>query len=313
MITTVTLNPCIDRTIKVNDFALEATNRVISTRQDISGKGINVSIALKQLGYDTKCVGINFCQNGGALTHSLDVLGIPHDFAEEQGILRTNIKIFDQTRRTMTELNEGGGFVSEETLSEALHKIEQSAAQSSIVVLSGSVPDSVPKTVYYDIIQAIKKYKIKIIVDAQGALLTEALCSDTYLIKPNISELEQTFECSIQTQAQLIETARKIIARGVSFVCVSMGRQGAVLVGANEVWYAPAPDVKVRGVQGAGDSMVAGICAAIEQGLSVSEMLRYGTATCGGSLMCDGTLMCTIKDFEWLLPKTIVNQIEKRN
>ena len=48
--TTVTANPCIDRTIQVDSVNLGHSHRVQKTICDFSGKGINVSLALTQLG-----------------------------------------------------------------------------------------------------------------------------------------------------------------------------------------------------------------------------------------------------------------------
>jgi 1-phosphofructokinase len=303
MITTVTLNPCMDLTVTVDDLELEATNRIIGTRRDIGGKGINVSVALRQLGYRTMCLGIHFARDGDTLTSVLDELGIPHDFVPEEGSMRTNIKIFSRRNRAMTEFNETGGGVSAETLELVTRKICESAAKSTILVLAGSVPEGTPHTVYHDIVQRVRASGVKVVADVRGSLLKNVLCDGVFLIKPNIRELEETVGRPIRSFRELVSEARNINGLGVKYVCVSMGMSGAAITDGNECWYTPAPDVRVRGLQGAGDSMVAGMCIAAEKNLSACEMLRYGTAVCGGSLMREGTLMCTKEGLEYMLAR----------
>ncbi|MDR1137250.1 MAG: 1-phosphofructokinase family hexose kinase [Synergistaceae bacterium] len=303
MITTVTLNPCTDLTITVDDLEIEATNQIVGTRRDIGGKGINVSVALHQMGYRTKCLGIQFGQDEDKLSSALDILGIPFDFVQEEGGMRTNVKIFSLKRQSMTELNEVGGNVSMKTLERVMQKIYESASESTILVLAGSVPKGVPHTVYYDIIQSLDGSGIKIIADVRGDLLRNVLCDGVFLIKPNIGELEEIVGRPICSFAELIREARNINSLGVKYVCVSMGVLGAAIIDGRECWYTSAPDVKVRGLQGAGDSMVAGICVALEKNLTAREMLRYGTSACGGSIMREGTLMCTKEGLEYMLAR----------
>ncbi len=301
MITTVTLNPCVDKTITVYDFKVESTNRVIKKREDISGKGINTSVSLKQLGYDTTCMGINFAENGELLNQFLAGLRVPHEFVMGNGSLRTNIKIFDEKRRTMTELNEPGSSVTAEMLEVLCQKIPDAAAKSEILILSGSLPRGVPADFYARIIEAIKDLGVKIIVDTYGEPLRKVISNRVFLIKPNLQELEETFAQKVTSTAELIRVCRRIIAAGVRYICVSLGKNGAVLVSEDASWYCAAPDVSVKGIQGAGDSMVAGICIAILKGLPMGPMLQYGTAVCGGSLQLEGTQMCRQKDFDAML------------
>jgi len=306
MITTVALNPCIDETVTVERLIVESTNRVAQTRREPGGKGINVSIALRQLGYAVQCVGIDFSEGEGIITNHLERRGITCDFALQEGALRTNIKIFDSEKRTLTELNEVGAEVSAVVLREVAEKIKAASIRSDILVLSGSVPNGAPETFYGDIIKLVRRPSLKIIVDASNACLHNAICAETTLIKPNIAELEQTFGVQINTMDELAETARLALGMGAGYVCVSMGKHGAAMFNGREAWYAPAPPVDVRGIQGAGDAMVAGICAAFTDGAPVSEMLRYGVAASAGALMQDGTAMCMEDDFRKLLPDVVV-------
>ena len=72
MILTVTLNPCIDRTLTVSNFREGGTTPVSATRTEIGGKGLNVSRALKNLGASTLCLGFSHEKGGSDLRSTLD-------------------------------------------------------------------------------------------------------------------------------------------------------------------------------------------------------------------------------------------------
>lgn len=309
MITTLTLNPCIDKTITVNEFKYGELNRVAGTRTDVSGKGINVSIAVHQLGQKTKCLGFNFTYGSDVMKDSLKKSGIDYEFIDVEGTLRTNIKIFDLKNRVMTELNEHGHFVSEEAVETLKKLVIKEAKVSDIMVFNGSVPEGVPKDIYKMLIEAIKDYNVKTILDAEGELLLEGIKARPYFIKPNLFEFETAFKVKATNKKEIVKVAKEIIENGVKIVCVTLGKEGAVIVSEDEAWFAPGCDIKVKGIQGAGDSLVAGVCIGIINKLDVQEMLRYGVAAANASLIREGTLMCTEKDFNAMLPQVTIERI----
>ena len=100
-----------------------------------------------------------------------------------------------------------------------------------------------------------------------------------------------------------------IVENGVKYVCISMGKEGALLVSGDRAWFSEGADVPVRGVQGAGDSLVSGICMAILDGVSEPEILHYGVAVAHGSLIHDGTQMCMPEDFKQMMELISVREI----
>ncbi len=309
MITTLTLNPCIDRTITIKDFKYGGLNRVIHTRSDLSGKGINVSIAVHQLGGQTEALGFNYINNRDFVQASLKQSGIQYQFINIEGTLRTNVKVFDEQSHVMTEFNENGYPVIPEILPE-LHKLVYDRVKnSSIMVFNGSVPAGVPKDIYRTLITTVKKSGVKTVLDADGELFLDGLKAGPYFIKPNLYEFESAFKVKVQNKQDIVDISRKLIEQGVGIVCVTMGKDGAVVVSKDQAWFAPATNIEVRGVQGAGDSLVAGVCMAIEHQLEISDMLRYGVAAANASLIREGTLLCTAEDFQKMLPQVNIEEI----
>lgn len=310
MVLTVTLNPCIDRTVKVEGFAAGGTNRVLASRCDVGGKGINVSIALKNLGEDTRCLGLNFKQNGTLLPDILKNRGIGCDFVEADGVLRTNIKIFDIRTGEMSELNEKGSKIGPDVLGAFESILERSLPKASLLILDGSVPPGVPATYYRTLMKRAAWHGVRTVLDARGELLMEGIREHPCLIKPNREELEEAAGEHIASRRDAVRAARRLIGLGAGMVCASLGRDGALLITAEEAYFSAGADVPVRGLQGAGDSLVAGMSYAMVRSLPPPEILRHGVAAAHGSLIREGTQLCTRGDFIKMLPRISVEKIE---
>jgi len=292
MITTVNLNPCIDRSISLSDFQYGKLNRVRGSRYDASGKAINVGIVAKKLGKVVECLGFNYSEDGHLLTSALDKLQIKYEFIYIEGRLRTNTKILDIHTNIFTELNENGGRVSPKDVFVLRELIKRHSCKSNIVMIGGSVPEGVENSVYREILEDLQNLNIKTILDAEKDLLLEGIKAKPYLIKPNLYELEVTFGKKCATKKDIIDLALKIIDSGVAVVCVSMGEAGALICNSNEAFYAPGLNLHIRGFQGAGDAMVGGICVAMEDNCNLEDMLRYGMAASAASLILEGTQLC---------------------
>ncbi|HZJ83788.1 MAG TPA: 1-phosphofructokinase [Clostridia bacterium] len=309
MITTITLNPCIDKMVSINSFTYGGMNRVLDSEIRGSGKGINVAIALNHLGRQAICTGINYRDKGFFVHQCLDEKGIDHDFIMVEGEVRTNYKIYDRSKQIVTELNEKGHRVKESYLELLKDKLIAHCDHSKIMVLSGSVPEGVPSSIYREILKSISGYPIKTILDTYGSLLLEGLKESPYIIKPNLYELERTLDVRITSHGDIVRAAQYFIEKGVRIVCVSLGGDGAIIVDEEKAYHAPAVDIDAKGTVGAGDSMVAGFCMAIEEGLGLEDILRYGVAAATASVMREGILLCTREGFDYILPKVKVKSM----
>lgn len=184
MILTVTLNPCIDRTLTVSNFREGGTTPVSATRTEIGGKGLNVSRALKNLGAPTLCLGFSHEKGGSDIKTTLDEVSISYDLEEIPGELRMNIKIFDESNRTMSELNDKGCPVSEDAVNRMIDRIVSHFKDAELLVLAGSVPPGVPADIYKILLEKAKDYDLPVILDASGALLLNGIEGKPWLIKP---------------------------------------------------------------------------------------------------------------------------------
>ena len=294
MIITVNLNPCIDMQLTINSFIHGGLNRVKSVYKKCAGKGINVAIVLKNLGLDPLCTGFTFSETKHEFEKMLNEQCVNYDFIESEGSARTNIKLFENDTKTMTEINQSGPYVPKKAQDELLSKIKH--LPSGILILSGSRPPGVE----YDFYTHISKlYSGCIALDADGDAFKHTIENHPpFLIKPNIYELESTFNIKLPTIKDIIHFCKELISKGIEIICCSMGTDGAVLVTKDDYFHLPAIPVEVKGLQGAGDSMLAGLIYGIKKDVKGETLLQHGLAAAASSVSLDGSELCTKEIFE---------------
>lgn len=310
MITAITLNPCIDRTVELRNLTVDGHNRVDHVYRNISGKGINVNVVLKHLGFETNALVLKHADGGQQVLDFLQQQQIPYLAVPAPGELRLNLKLTDTANGTMTEINEWGAPVTKETVAEILQTVTAILDGTDILVVDGSVPPGTPDDIYETIITMAKEKDVLTVLDATGDLLRKGLQARPWLAKPNRFELESYYGETAEDLQQLLTLAHRMCAEGAENVCLSLGGEGAAFITAEGTWYAPGNRIPVQGTQGAGDSMVAGICAATLTGLPAEEALRWGVAAAQGSLILPGTQLCTMDGFRKMLDQITIEKIQ---
>lgn len=276
MIYTVTFNPSLDYIVTVNDFRLGETNRTASEQMLPGGKGINVSTVLENLGFDNTALGFVAGFTGREIVSKVRELGFQSEFIElDEGWSRINIKMKDFDG---TEINGQGPAISGAALQALLEKLD-GLKEGDVLVLAGSIPASIPETIYAEIMKRLDGKGVLTVVDATNDLLMEVLPYHPFLIKPNQHELGAIFGVELDTQESVVPYARKMQEQGALNVLVSMGGKGAVLLDADgEVHMLPAPERTLVNAVGAGDSMVAGFLAGWLEKKDYEHAFRMGVS-----------------------------------
>lgn len=288
MVYTVTFNPAIDYVVHTGEMKLGMTNRSEREEMYFGGKGINVSIVLRELGVDSKALGFTAGFTGEAIEKGLADMGIDTDFVRlENGNSRINVKIKSEEE---TELNGQGPDIDDDAVAALFEKLE-ALRDGDTLVLAGSIPSSLPSDIYERILAKLAGRDIRTVVDATKDLLLNVLKYKPFLIKPNNHELGEMFGVALSTDADIEKYARKLQEMGARNVLISMAGDGAMLIDENgEKHRCGVCKGTVKNSIGAGDSMVAGFTAGIQQGdqLDYEYALKLGTAAGGATAFSDG-------------------------
>lgn len=288
MITTISLNPSIDRTVNVERLVQGGLNRVVSSHSVAAGKGINVALAVSALGMDAECIGFMYREGSKLFEKRLMMNSAAYNFVWCEGSVRTNIKVFDQSSQTITEINEPGVQVSENDLKRMTELVSLHAENSDYLVLAGSLPPGCPKDFYRTLIQSVEGLGCRCVLDAEGEALRYGLEAQPFMIKPNRYELEMMAGRELKSLEEIRDAAMKYIAMGVSIVAVSLGGEGALITDGDETLYAPVLNIDVRSTVGAGDSMVAGMVCGLIGDNSLEDTFRMGVACATARCMTEG-------------------------
>lgn len=301
MVYTVTFNPSLDYIVDVEDFRLGMTNRTCSEQMMAGGKGINVSIVLQNLGIENTALGFIAGFTGEEIRRQVAEMGIRAQFISiPEGISRINLKL-----RSIdgTEINGMGPSIGRAQL-DALYEKLDTLTDKDTLVLAGSIPASMPSSIYCDIMERLYAKGVTFVVDATKQLLLNVLRYRPFLIKPNNHELGELFGVTLSTREAVIPYARKLQEQGARNVLISMAGQGAVLVAEDgSVHLTPAPKGTLVNAVGAGDSMVAGFLAGWQERHDYGHAFRMGVAV--GSASAFSRYLATREEVERVFAQLI--------
>jgi 1-phosphofructokinase len=302
MIYTLTLNPSVDYIVEANEIILGELNRSSYETKLPGGKGINVSRVLRTMGIESKAIGFLGGFTGKYVEEFLYKEGIFTDFIKVDGDTRINIKLKADTE---TEINARGPEISSLALELLKEQIKQLGSED-FLVLAGSIPSSMPSSIYEELVQICTETDAEVIVDAEGDLLKTVLEYRPFLIKPNHHELGQFFGKEIVTTEDAVYYGKKLVHAGAKNVIVSLADKGAVYINESAAYIASVPKGEVQSSVGAGDSMVAGFLAQVIKANDRKEAFRYSVAS--GSATAFSIGLCTGEKAEKLLSEIRIQE-----
>ena len=263
-------------------------NRVDNKVETYSGKALNVAVGVARLKEKSFATGFMFDAHARLFEHVLDKEGVEHKFVYNKGNARTNYKIIDK-RSMLTEINDKGEAVTKEKQQELIDTVKDLAPNYDIAVMSGSLPKGVAPEFYAQVLSVIPE-NVKVIVDTEKANMLSAIGSrEIFMVKPNLRELEDFTGKIVRDLHDMVNASKKYLNKGVKYVLVSLGAEGAVLTDGTESFFCKSASVAVNSTVGAGDSMVSAVCVGIEKGVPMQEILRMAAAAGTAAVTTSGT------------------------
>ena len=280
MITALCLNPSLDRTVYVERLERGGTNRVLREQTVPGGKGVNVARMMASFGLFSQAALFLGREDERLMEETLTGWGCGMRAVILDGALRVNIKVMDQSRGEITELNAPGSPVNDRQLEAMEDLVIESAAQSRWLCLCGSLPPGCPDGYYARLIRGVRLRApgCRIALDASGESFRLALREGPDLIKPNLDELSAFAGYPIGDIDEAPQSIEALREGGARDIILSMGARGARLYAGGTVLHASGLRVPVATTVGAGDAMLSGYIAGLEEGLSRKEAFRLAAA-----------------------------------
>jgi 1-phosphofructokinase family hexose kinase len=289
VIVTLTLNPSLDRTLSVPQLLPGTLHRAEFIRQDLGGKGFNVSRALHALGIPSHIVGVIGGRTGRALREGLLADGFDVHLVEVEGETRQNVTLLDESTGLYTKINEPGPALGPHHIAALETWIEQMVRPGDLWALCGSLPPGAPQGLYADLIRAVQRSGGLVFLDTSGPALQAGLQAGPFAIKPNSEEAAEVLQMSLSSDRDHHQAARELQSKGVRLVALSRGAQGLVVAKDRTLVAAIPPSVAVRSPVGAGDASLAGLLWAVLDQCDPTETARRAVACGTAAAMQDGS------------------------
>ncbi len=289
MIVTLTLNPSLDRALSVPQLQPGTLHRAQFIRQDLGGKGFNVSRALRALGIPSHIIGVIGGQTGRALRDGLLADGFDVHLVEVEGETRQNVTLLDKSTGLCTKINEPGPVLGPRHIAALETFIEQIVRPGDLWALCGSLPPGAPQDLYADLICVVQQGGGLAFLDTSGPAFCAGLQTSPFAIKPNSEEAAEVLQTSLSSDRDHYQAARKLQSKGVRLVALTRGAQGLVVAMDGTLVTATPPSVAARSPVGAGDASLAGLLWAVSDHCGPIETARRAVACGTAAAMQDGT------------------------
>ena len=308
MITTVCMNPALDKTVTVDALVPGQVNRIRSARTDVGGKGVNVAVVARRLGLDPVqvigCAGVEGFSRLRAAMVREDVL---QRFHTVEGAIRVNTKVVSLDGSGVTELNESGPMLTAEDIDVFFDLAIDAAGESDYVVVTGSLPPGCPEGTYRELMRLLGGSRC--ILDVGGRELMLGLEAKPFLVKPNHHELAAALGREMHTLEDVRCGAEALRDAGAQNVLVSLGKDGALLVSGEGTFFAPEVPVEVHSTVGAGDALVGGLLFGLTEYGTMLDAFRCGVAAGTASVMTEGTQLVVPEDFRSILGRVSIRRL----
>ena len=285
MITTITLNPALDKLYLINNFQIHKLHRLgdlIRTGTTPGGKGINVAIYLQRIGLESNAMGFLGGHTGRIVEEMIRDEKVTTNFVFVEYETRIDITVIDEKNNTLTEINESGPPIFEEDLEVFLQRYERVLHDSELVILSGSIPPNVPTDIYATIVNMANSKNVPTIINASKIPLESAIEAGPTIVYPDMRSSYNMYGKKTETVEDYLDLAKTIMTKNSKIQMVIFTnpvRDMFVATVQDKTYQAQIADLKVVNLFGFGDALVGGLADAFFNKQPLIEVLRRGLAS----------------------------------
>jgi 1-phosphofructokinase family hexose kinase len=335
MIRVIGANPAMDRVSTWPPLRMGQVNRASTVSVVPGGKGFNVARAVIRLGQPATSYGFLGGQIGEALREKILADGVIDRHTTIAAGTRVCFIVVEPESERSTVLNEPGPAVTVAETERFLDDIRADCAPGDLLVLSGSLPDSVAPEVAGEIVDIGRAAGARVLVDIHSEAMRAAVARKPWMLKCNRRELlellgsadhdgaearglqargaradsvEPDAVLSLPALAQRMQALREV---GIEVVVVTLGADGALVADGDGVVHADVPAIREVNPTGSGDLLLAGLAVGIEAGALARDAIRLGAA-CGtaGATQLEPELPPDFDPLEWS-PRVTITEVAR--
>ena len=265
------------------------------------GKGANQAVASARLGAEVSMIGcVGTDAYGTQLRDALLVEGIDcQAVSTVEGSSGVALIVVDDSSQNAIVIVAGSNGELTPVSLQAFDAVLQAA---DMIVCQLEVPMN---TVGYTLKRGRELGKTVILnpAPASGPLPAEWYASIDYLI-PNESEATALSGVTVDSIESAKVAATQLIQAGAGKVIITLGSQGALFTDGQRFEHLQAPKVKAVDTTAAGDTFVGGVAAALANGKSEAEAIRFGQVVAALSVTRAGAQpsIPTLHDVQGFVP-----------
>jgi len=284
MITTVTLNPAIDKIFQVDNFSIHKLHRQWDeekAKTTPGGKGVNIAINLFRLGKaDTIAMGFAGGHPGRMLVEMIREEGVATNFIYYEGSTRQDVSILDTVNNTLTEVNESGKTIDQYSLNLFLDNYQKRMNHSRIVAIGGSIPYGNDKGIYGQLVEIAHKAGVKTLVHASPNNIQSAIDAGANIIAPDMRSHHSFEGKDVDSIEEFINKGQEILdSRSTIELVIFCHRVENIVAITRDTVYILRPEkLKIINMLGYGDAVMAALIQQIHDNKSLEEAIIFGAA-----------------------------------
>ena len=283
MITTVTLNPSIDREYFVESHEV-MEDQFIYSHDDLKvypgGKGLLSAINFKNLGYsDVQNIGFTGGKQGLFFEKMVQQYNVICNYIHTESEIRNNVKIIGKNPVTYTQYNDYTFKVEHEEVNELLIRFKRAITESEYILMAGSIPEGVDFDIYKRLINIAHERGKKVLIQASGEALKIALEAEPEFVSPYFKHHKTICDMEIEDKEDYIKAGRLMQEMGAKNVMIPFHCDRLLFDENGDVYQLTPKDYCIINWLGASDAYNAGFLDYIfRNGFDFLEANHYAGA-----------------------------------